>query len=166
MLGENKYATHSDSSARCACDVPSHNYTYSFEPKHDWTSVYAGSAEIKTYFADFAQKYGLHKFIKLSHRMQMARWSEKDGQWHVQVDDLATGETIQNSCHILIHAGGYLNKPSWPKIPGIDDYRGKKLHSADYDETISLQGKEVILIGNGSVFCPLFPLSPHHRRQC
>ncbi|ERF71610.1 hypothetical protein EPUS_00599 [Endocarpon pusillum Z07020] len=157
MLAEDKYATHSESSARCTCDVPSHNYTYSFEPKHDWTNVYASSAEIKTYFADFAQEYGLHKFIKLSHRMQMARWSEKDGQWHVQVDNLATGETIQNSCHILIHACGYLNKPSWPEIPGIDDYRGKKLHSADYDETISLQGKEVILIGNGSSAAQILP---------
>lgn len=119
--------------------------------------MYASSAEIKTYFVDFAKKYVLQKFIKTSHRVQMAQWSEEDGKWDVQVEDLATGKAVQNSCHILIHACGYLNKPAWPTIPGIGDFKGIMLHSAGYDETISLEGKEVILIGNGSASC-LFPL--------
>ncbi|KAL4939223.1 hypothetical protein BDV06DRAFT_225194, partial [Aspergillus oleicola] len=37
----------------CACDVPAHNYTYSFEPKWDWSANYAGSEEIFKYFSDF-----------------------------------------------------------------------------------------------------------------
>lgn len=142
--------TSSKCSARCACDVPSHNYTYSFEPKHDWTSVYASSAEIRTYFEDFALNHGLQKFLKLSHRVENTQWSEVDGKWEIEVNDLATGRVVHDDCHILIHACGYLNKPAWPKIPGLDDYQGIKLHSADYDDTISLEGKNVILIGNGS----------------
>ena len=46
-LRENKYPG-------CACDVPSHNYTWSFEPKQDWSAVYAGSGEIFDYFNTFA----------------------------------------------------------------------------------------------------------------
>ena len=78
---------------------------------------------------------------------------EEHGKWDIEVDDLATGKVVQDSCHILIHACGYLNKPAWPKLPGLDDYRGTKLHSADYDESVSLEDKEVLLIGNGSVVC-------------
>ncbi|KAL4918504.1 hypothetical protein BDW62DRAFT_200878 [Aspergillus aurantiobrunneus] len=37
----------------CACDVPAHIYTYSFEPKWDWSANYAGSAEIFEYFSSF-----------------------------------------------------------------------------------------------------------------
>lgn len=28
---------------RCACDVPVHSYTYSFQPKDDWSRIYAAS---------------------------------------------------------------------------------------------------------------------------
>lgn len=82
--------------------------------------------------------------------VRKAQWLEEHGKWEVEVDDLATGQVVRDSCHILIHACGYLNKPAWPKLPGLDEYKGTKLHSADYDDTVSLEAKEVILIGNGS----------------
>ncbi|KAI2636933.1 FAD/NAD(P)-binding domain-containing protein [Hypomontagnella submonticulosa] len=141
----------------CACDVPSHNYTYSFEPKPDFSSVYAGSKEIKGYFQEFIAKYGLQKFIKTSHIVTETRWDEEKGQWEVKVKDLLTGVVVNDWCHILIHATGYLNKPAWPKIPGIENYKGIKLHSADYDESVSLEGKSVLLIGGGSSAVQILP---------
>ncbi|KAI6088043.1 FAD/NAD(P)-binding domain-containing protein [Hypoxylon rubiginosum] len=141
----------------CACDVPSHNYTYSFEPKPDFSSVYAGSKEIKGYFQEFVAKYDLQQFIKTSHLVTETKWSEEKGQWEVRVEDVLTGKVIHDWCHILIHATGYLNKPAWPKIPGIEKYKGTKLHSADYDESISLEGKDVLLIGAGSSAVQILP---------
>ncbi|KAI1463441.1 FAD/NAD(P)-binding domain-containing protein [Daldinia caldariorum] len=141
----------------CACDVPSHNYVYSFEPKADFSSVYAGSDEIREYFEEFADKYDLNKHIKLSHAVEETTWIEDIGQWKVDVRNLQTGEVIHDYCHILVHACGYLNKPSWPKLPGIDDYRGIKVHSADYDRSISLEGKNVLLIGAGSSAVQILP---------
>ncbi|KAI0847154.1 FAD/NAD(P)-binding domain-containing protein [Daldinia vernicosa] len=141
----------------CACDVPSHNYVYSFEQKPDFSSVYAGSDEIQKYFEDFANKYDLNKHIELSHAVQKTTWVEETGQWQVEVKNLNTGKVIHDSCHILIHACGYLNKPSWPKLPGIDDYKGVKVHSADYDRSIPLDGKNVLLIGAGSSAVQILP---------
>ncbi|KAI1647348.1 FAD/NAD(P)-binding domain-containing protein [Daldinia loculata] len=141
----------------CACDVPSHNYVYSFEQKPDFSSVYAGSDEIQNYFEEFANKYDLNKHIELSHAVQKTTWVEDMGQWQVEVKNLNTGEVIHDSCHILIHACGYLNKPSWPKLPGIDDYKGVKVHSADYDRSIPLDGKNVLLIGAGSSAVQILP---------
>ncbi|KAI1403438.1 FAD/NAD(P)-binding domain-containing protein [Hypoxylon fuscum] len=141
----------------CACDVPSHNYTYSFEPKPDFSSVYAGSKEIKGYFQEFVAKYDLQQFIKASHLVNETRWDGEKGEWEVKVEDLSTGKVIHDWCHILIHATGYLNKPAWPKIPGIEKYKGIKLHSADYDESVSLEGKNVILVGGGSSAVQILP---------
>jgi cation diffusion facilitator CzcD-associated flavoprotein CzcO len=56
-----------------------------------------------------------------------------------------------------VHATGYLNKPDWPKIPGWEDFKGIKLQSAAYEENISLNGKEVILIGAGSSAIQILP---------
>lgn len=141
----------------CACDVPSHNYVYSFEPKADFSSVYAGSREIQDYFASFVQKYGLEEYLRLSHSVQKATWAEDEGHWRVEVKNLLTGEVRKDWCHILVHATGYLNVPSWPVLPGLDDYEGVKLHSANYDTSVSLEGKDVLLIGAGSSAVQILP---------
>lgn len=89
--------------------------------------------------------------------MNETRWDGEKGEWEVKVEDLSTGKVIHDWCHILIHATGYLNKPAWPKIPGIEKYKGIKLHSADYDESVSLEGKNVILVGGGSSAVQILP---------
>ncbi|KAI0449643.1 FAD/NAD(P)-binding domain-containing protein [Xylaria acuta] len=117
----------------CACDVPSHNYVYSFELKADFTSVYAGSDEIQKYFKGFVLKHNHLKYFRLSHLVKSTLWHEGNGQWEVEIEDLVTGEVVHDRCHILIHACGYVNKPSWPKIPGLRNYQGTYIYSADCD---------------------------------
>ncbi|RYP56741.1 hypothetical protein DL769_009867 [Monosporascus sp. CRB-8-3] len=141
----------------CACDVPSHNYTYSFEPKADFTSVYAGSREIRGYFEEFVAKYGLGEHLRLSHMVTATRWDDAAGRWAVEARNLLTGAVVEDWCHILVHATGYLNKPAWPSVPGLETYGGAKLHSADYDEAVSLEGKNVLLIGGGSSAVQILP---------
>ncbi|KAI0457407.1 FAD/NAD(P)-binding domain-containing protein [Xylaria acuta] len=141
----------------CACDVPSHNYTYSFEPKLDYSSVYAESREIKGYFEDFALKYSLFQYIQTSHVVRKAVWLEDEGEWQIEVEDLSTEKVSYDKCHILIHATGYLNNPSWPSIANFDGFSGIKLHSACWDENVSLQDKEVLIIGSGSSAVQILP---------
>src|SRR6476646_809448 len=42
-----------------ACDVPSHLYSFSFEPKLDWPDKYASQADILRYLVDCARRHGL-----------------------------------------------------------------------------------------------------------
>ncbi|KAF8902333.1 monooxygenase [Gymnopilus junonius] len=141
----------------CACDIPAHIYTWSFEPSTSWSSVYAGSGEVNQYFENFAQKYNLHKYCKLKHLVSKAVWNEGEGRWEVQVINMATGETIHDSCDILVNAGGVLNAWQWPKIPGLEKYKKKLLHTANWDASVDLNGKHVGLIGNGSSGIQVLP---------
>ncbi|KAF2971586.1 hypothetical protein GQX73_g1922 [Xylaria multiplex] len=141
----------------CACDVPSHNYVYSFEPKADFTSVYAGSTEIQEYFQGFVRKYELEQHLKLSHAVEGATWNEEKGIWEVGIKSLTTGKIVEDWCHILIHACGYLNKPAWPKVSGLDEYGGIKVHSADYDTSINLSDRNVVIVGAGSSAVQILP---------
>ncbi|RDW65995.1 hypothetical protein BP6252_09630 [Coleophoma cylindrospora] len=141
----------------CACDVPSHNYTWSFEPKLDWSGVYATSQEIYTYFNDFAAKYALGQYCKTEHEVCGARWDESRAKWDVQIKDLRAGTIVEDSCDILINAGGILNAWRWPAIPGLKDYTGTLLHTANWDESVELTGKHVGLIGNGSSGIQVLP---------
>ena len=44
----------------CACDVPSHLYSFSFDLKKDWPRVYSSWEEIQGYLRLCAEKYGLN----------------------------------------------------------------------------------------------------------
>ncbi|KAI8160090.1 putative sterigmatocystin biosynthesis monooxygenase stcW [Colletotrichum sp. SAR 10_70] len=141
----------------CACDVPSHNYTWSFEPKLDWSAVYPPAPEIREYFESFARKYSLYQYIKLQHQVVGAFWNSKEGGYDVHVKDTQTGTTVVDHCDVLINAGGILNNWKWPAIPGLDKYKGTLLHTANWDDSVSLEGKHVGLIGNGSSGIQVLP---------
>jgi cation diffusion facilitator CzcD-associated flavoprotein CzcO len=133
----------------CACDVPSHNYTWSFEPKLDWSAVYAGSREIFQYFNDFARKYALHKYVKVQHQVISAYWNHQKGGYNVTIKDLQSSQEISDHCDVLVNASGVLNNWRWPAIPDLDKYKGTLLHTANWDDNVNLAGRHVGLIGNG-----------------
>src|SRR5690242_2945586 len=41
----------------CACDVPSHLYSFSFAPKHDWSRAFAPQPEIRAYLEQVADRF-------------------------------------------------------------------------------------------------------------
>ncbi|EXJ56379.1 uncharacterized protein A1O5_12646 [Cladophialophora psammophila CBS 110553] len=116
----------------------------------DWSEFYVGSKEIWEYFNNAAQKFGLNRYIKLRHRVVGAVWEETRGVWLVDVVDEATGTKFTDWCHFLVNGTGFLNHWRWPDIPGLDSFKGTKLHSAAWDESVVLKGKRVAVIGNGS----------------
>ncbi|KAK8877498.1 FAD NAD(P)-binding domain-containing protein [Apiospora arundinis] len=142
----------------CACDAPAHNYTYSFEPKWDWSSTYAGAPEIFKYFSDFADKYDVRKYISFSHEIVGAQWDEDAKEWVVDVREGGpNGNTTRRRADFLINASGVLNKWKWPDIPGFESFKGPKIHSARWDDSVDLKGKRVGLIGNGSSAIQILP---------
>ncbi|KAB8260105.1 hypothetical protein BDV32DRAFT_149836 [Aspergillus pseudonomiae] len=140
----------------CTCDVPSHMYTYSFEPKWDWSASYASAPGVHSYFSGFADKHGLRDFINCNHRVVGANWDDANSQWKVRVEN-ANKEIFEKRCDFLINATGYLNSRRWPSTPGLGSFNGRLLHTADWDESLSLTGKRVGLIGNGSSGIQLLP---------
>lgn len=147
-----RYKSRTNENHRCACDVPAHTYTWSFEPKIDWSAVYASSREINDYFNEFMKKYNLQQYIHTRHQGVGAYWNQKYGGWDVKIKDLNSGKEFDDHCDILINAGGILNNWRWPAISGLHDFKGPLLHTANWNDDIDLRGKHVGLIGNGYVF--------------
>lgn len=92
----------------CACDVPAHIYTYTFEPYPDWKSYYAYSPDIHEYFMRFCERYQLRKYIKLEHEVLSATWREDQSQWEVQVAH--DGKVFTDWCDVLVNGSGLLHK--------------------------------------------------------
>lgn len=94
--------------ARCACDVPAHAYTYSWEGNPNWSRAYVGSLELFEYFKGRAKAYGVDDFLKLQHRVDKAVWNPEEGKWEVSVYDLEHGQVFIDKAEVLINAAGFL----------------------------------------------------------
>src|SRR5919199_4628236 len=48
----------------CACDVPSHLYSFSFQPNPEWTRAFAPQGEILSYLQKCTEQYGLGPHLR------------------------------------------------------------------------------------------------------
>ena len=136
----------------CACDVPSHLYSYSFEQNPDWSNSYSGSHEIYQYIRRCAAKYGLHPHLRFGTGIRESAFDERSGIWTLTTE---AGETL--TARAVISAVGGLVDPSWPTIAGLDEYRGAIFHTARWDHSADLKGKRVAVIGTGASAIQVIP---------
>jgi cation diffusion facilitator CzcD-associated flavoprotein CzcO len=98
----------------CQCDIPSHNYSYSFAPNPNWPNYYATSQQIQEYMKDVAAQYNCEKYISYNHTVMSAVWQEHPGKWFLRVE--ADGRDFTDVCDVLINAGGVL-RHVYPHFP-------------------------------------------------
>ena len=126
-----------------ACDTPAHSYTYSFATNPEWSAFYAPGPEIRAYFEGVADKYDLKKQIEFNSEIALCRFV--DGRWRI-----TTADGREDVADVVIAATGVLHHPNVPDMPGLKDFAGPVFHSARWDYSVSLEGKRVGVIGNGS----------------
>lgn len=136
----------------CACDIPSHMYSFSFEPKSDWTHMWAFQPEIFDYLKGVTAKHGLRRHIRFNTHVDRAHWDEGDARWHVF--DKSGQEFI---AQFLISGAGGLHIPSIPEVEGADTFTGAMFHSAQWDHSVDLAGKRVAVIGTGASAIQIVP---------
>ena len=127
------------------CDIPSHLYSYSFEPNPDWPEVYSAQPDILAYIDGVVEKHQLSKHIRFNSEVTGAAWDEAGGFWRIAT---AGGGFVP--AQTFITAWGQLNRPKAPPIEGRDDFAGPAFHSAQWDTSVDLMGKRVAVIGNGA----------------
>lgn len=129
----------------CGCDIPSHLYSYSFEPNPDWPEVYSAQPDILAYIKGVAEKHGLYSHLRFDSEVTGASWDEAAGFWRIRTAD---GGSV--TAEAFVTAWGQLNRPKLPPIEGRDDFAGPAFHSAHWDSSVELAGKRVAVIGNGA----------------
>ncbi|MQY07634.1 flavin-containing monooxygenase [Actinomadura macrotermitis] len=134
-----------------ACDVPSHLYSFSFEPRTDWSRRFPQQPEILEYLWHCARKYEVLPHIRFGTEVLGARFDEDAALWRVSTED---GEL---TARVLVSACGQLNRPALPPIPGRDGFAGESFHSARWDHGADLAGKRVAVVGTGASAVQIVP---------
>ena len=136
----------------CACDVPSHLYSLSFEPNTEWTRPYPQRAEIQAYILRVVEKYRLREVIRFNTEVNQMRWMPQLARW--QIDQQGQGSLLAR--HVIL-ATGPLNKPLIPDVPGLETFKGNAFHSNHWRADVPLVGKRVAVVGTGASAVQLVP---------
>ena len=129
----------------CACDVPSHLYSYSFAPNPRWSRMFAPQQEIWDYLKRCADKFGVTPHMRFNCEVERAVYDEQKQIWHV-----TTHDGTELTTRIFVSGIGALSIPAYPKLPGVENFQGEAFHSARWNHDYDLTGKRVAAVGTGA----------------
>ena len=139
-------------------DSESYSYQYSFDKElleeWRWKEMYAGQPELEAYYNRFADKHDLRKDIDLNTRIESMVFDEETDKW-----TLRSTEGRLYRAHVVIAATGILSDPNFPRIPGLDRFKGEWYHTSLWpkDKEIDFAGKRIAVIGTGATGVQVIP---------
>jgi cation diffusion facilitator CzcD-associated flavoprotein CzcO len=136
----------------CACDVPSHLYSFSFAPNPNWSRMYSPQPEIWDYLRRVTDRYRLRPHMRFNTAMTAARYDDGSGTWLIE-----TGAGTSLRARSLVSAMGALSRPAFPDIAGLANFSGEVFHSQQWDQRIDLANKRVAVIGTGASAIQIVP---------
>ncbi len=136
----------------CACDVPSHVYSFSFEPNPNWSRAFAEAGEIQAYLMGLVDKWKLRPHLRLNTEIVEARFDEDAGTWALTTDDDAVFRA-----RVVVSGVGGLVDPALPDIKGIHSFGGELFHTARWNHDFDITGKRVGVIGTGASAVQVVP---------
>ena len=136
----------------CACDIPSHLYSFSFRLNPDWSHHYSKQPEIRAYLERVRGEYGLDRVLRFGVDCMRAEYDEARGRWTVHARD---GRRFE--ARFLISGLGPLRIPRYPSVAGRERFAGPQMHSARWDASVELTGKRVGVVGSGASAIQIVP---------
>jgi len=135
-----------------ACDIPSNLYSYSFALNPGWSRGYSGAREILGYIHHLVAEYQLEELIRFQQNVTSMAFDERAGLWRIET---AHGE--RHLARAVVMAQGPLSNASFPAMPGIEQFKGHKIHSARWDHGYDFADKKVAVIGTGASGIQIIP---------
>ncbi|KAL7274591.1 hypothetical protein RUND412_002490 [Rhizina undulata] len=148
----------------CACDVPAPLYSYSFAQNPNWSTFYPSQPELLEYFNNVADRYKVRPHIKFNTEVVLCEWMQSRSLWKLHLkkrtagDGKGAGEEWIHEAKIVISCVGCLVEPKECDIPGKEEFKGDIFHSARWNHNVNLEGKNVIVIGNGCSATQFVPI--------
>jgi cation diffusion facilitator CzcD-associated flavoprotein CzcO len=131
-------------------DSESYTYQYSFSKElleeWSWSEHFAGQPETLRYINYVADKFDLRRDIQFRSRVAAAHYDDAARAWDVTLQDGS-----KHRARFLITAVGPLSAPTMPRVEGLDSFKGRSFHTAQWPhEPVSFVGKRVAVIGTGA----------------
>ena len=131
-------------------DSESWSYGYSFSQElldeWHWTEHFSPQPETERYLNHVADKFDLRRDIRFSSRVSAAVYDEDNRSWEITLQDGS-----RHTARFLVTAVGPLSAPTYPRLPGLDDFKGEAYHTGLWPKhPVTFEGKRVAVIGTGA----------------
>ncbi len=118
-------------------------------PMRDDVAPYPHHSEMRRYFRDYAEHFGLYEHYQFGTRVLRMERQEKG--WKLYTEK--AGVTREWQFEGVLIANGTLHKPNFAKLPG--QFSGELMHSSDYRSAEVFAGKRVLIVGCGNSACDI-----------
>jgi cyclohexanone monooxygenase len=146
-----------------ACDTESYIYLPLLEETgYMPLSKYARGPEILAHTQRIGRHFDLYRAALFQTEISAMRWLEDEARWQVST---SRGDVLR--ARFVVLAGGPLNRPKLPGIPGVDSFKGHSFHTSRWDYAYTggdgngglsgLHDKRVGLIGTGATAVQCVP---------
>ncbi|SEP05378.1 flavin-containing monooxygenase [Trujillonella endophytica] len=136
-------------------DSPSRVYTHVYGVDFPHPYPYCPQEVNEGYFNWVADTFDLRDAIRLHTEVTSIVWDDAEQVWEVTAEDLDGTRTWR--ANAVISAVGFLSRPNIPKLPGIEQFRGRWCHTARWPADLDLTGARVAVIGTGCTGYQLIP---------
>jgi cation diffusion facilitator CzcD-associated flavoprotein CzcO len=131
-------------------DSESWSYGYSFDQElldeWDWTEHFSPQPVTERYLNRFADKFDLRRDIAFQARVAAAHYDDAGRFWTLTLEDGS-----RHTARFLVTAVGPLSAPTYPRLPGLGDFKGEAWHTGLWPKhTVDFTGKRVAVIGTGA----------------
>ncbi len=133
------------------CDVPSQLYSFSFELNPDWSHRFSPAGEIHAYQQRVMDKYQLRERTRTGFEAESVTYTDQ-ATWL-----LTSTCGKQVLARYVVTASGTLHVPHKPSFAGMEHFAGKLMHSAEWDNTCSLDNKKIIVVGSAASAIQILP---------
>lgn len=133
-------------------------------PMADTVADYPSHRELRRYFSDFADRFGLRAHFRFGTRVLHVEpvSDAPDTRWRVSVE--APDGTVETDEYKgVVIANGTLSEPKHPQFEGHFD--GELLHTSSYKHPELFKDKRVLIVGAGNSGCDIAVDAVHYARS-
>lgn len=134
------------------CRFDSESYTYGFSFSRElldewhWKERFSGQPENLRYLNYVADKFDLRRHMQFNCKVEAMQFDETRDLWQLRL-----GDGRELTCRFVVLAIGLLSAPTMPRVPGIEDFKGRSFHTYYWPhEPVDLTAKKVAVIGTGA----------------
>lgn len=130
-------------------DLPSQMYSHLFAVNYPFKHTFAPQPENEAYANWCVDHFGVREKIRFKTEVVSLRWNERVSMWDVKVrNEAGVEEDLQ--ANAIISAVGLFDRPGDPSFPGLEKFKGRKMHTAKYDNALDMSKSRVAVIGTGA----------------
>lgn len=124
----------------CRANVPLELLGYPDHVYPDGTEEFPDRETIWNYLDTYADQFDVKKYIKYLHMVLKVQPFQGE-KWKVIVKDLANNKIEKQIFDAVVVCNGHDFAPRIPKIEGIENFKGKVMHSHDFRKAATFTGK-------------------------